>query len=139
MTAVMNRRVLLVEPDRRAALRLEALVAAAGDRVVSRATHPRHVLAKAAAFQPEIALLDLDMPEAREAALAIRTVGEIPIVWIIGDTDSFAPVRADGPCVRRDVGVPELALTIELTSRGVDPDLAEAPTAARLSSASTRR
>lgn len=110
----MKRRILLVEPDRRAALALEGTIRAAGDRVIGRATRLEDAVRKAIALQPDLALIDIELGDEEPGA---RALDDLPIVWLCRGTDQEEARRAQDTRIAIDVDAPELAVIVELACR----------------------
>jgi len=111
----MQRRILLVEHDRRAALTLADTIARAGDKLVGRATRLEDALRKVTALAPEIVLVDVEIASLPVEALRARC--GLPVL-LLADRTSHDLSSIPGPNVARDVGAPELAVMIELLCRG---------------------
>jgi hypothetical protein len=107
----MQRRILLVEHDRRAALAMSRTITGAGDHVVGRATRVDDALRKATALGAE--LLVVDAAIASDAFASLR----VPVL-LLADRTSHDLERIRGPHVALDVGAVELAVMIELLCRG---------------------
>ena len=115
----MQRRILLVEHDRRAALALAGTVTRAGDHVVGRATHLEDALRKVAALAPELVLVDVAITsDGARASEVLRARCGVPVL-LVADRTRVDLSSLDGPHVGLDVAVPELAVMIELLCRGV--------------------
>ena len=106
----MQRRILLVEHDRRAALAMSRTITRAGDHVVGRATGVRDALRKATALGAELLLVDVAIASDAFASLSVP-------VLLLADRTSHDLERIRGPHVALDVGAPELAVMIELLCR----------------------
>lgn len=124
----MDRRILLVEHDRRCALSLERTLAAAGERVVARATHAEDTLRKIAALSPEIVLIDVDVPgDGLALAASIRARTDIAVVMLAADEAAAERAQSERWCVGVDAGVAAIAVTIELAYRELDADRTRLP------------
>ena len=111
----MQRRILLVEPDRRAALALALTIRRAGDQLVGRATRVDDALRKVTTLEPELALVDTTI--ASEALATLRARCRVPVL-LVADRAAHDLSSIIGPHVALDVGAAELAVMIELLCRG---------------------
>lgn len=111
---VVNRRILLVEPDRRVALALEETIRDAGDCVVGRATRIADAARKVVALQPDLALVDREL---EDEATGAHALDDLPIVWLRRDEDRREPRFAQHTQVAIDVDPPELAVIVERACR----------------------
>jgi DNA-binding response OmpR family regulator len=114
----MGRRILLVEHDRRVALTLEQTLASVHAHVVGRATHLEDALRKTLTLAPDVVLVDVAIPgDGLQLARTIATHGDVPVVFLVRDAATAERVSGHGLCVRVDVGVAELAVSIDLACR----------------------
>jgi CheY-like chemotaxis protein len=111
-TSRPTRRLLIVEDDDNAALLLESILEPEpGTRVVGRARHGREALTMAAALNPDLILMDLNMP-------------------IMDGVEAIRKLRAVGSKARIIVttGVDDAAMLHEARLAGADAVLAKPPT-----------
>ena len=116
--SIMNRSVVLVQPDRRTALALEDAVTRAGSRVIARATHLEDAVRKVVALRPDVAIVDAAIPgDGVALGHAIRQSRHTAIVIVTDENVEAVRERADRWCVSVDATAAELAVTIELACR----------------------
>jgi CheY-like chemotaxis protein len=87
VTGMIKIRVLIVDDDPRLSYLVQAILDRTGNYLTTVENRPHHVLAAARAFQPELILLDVDMPgkDGGEVAREIRgdsSLMKTPIIFL---------------------------------------------------------